>query len=62
MNCKRTSHAVLLGLILLVLPASAAAGLDDVYVITRIVGGDIDGNIYTPKLSFRNLSNKTCQG
>ncbi len=62
MNSKWTSHALPLGLLLLVLPMPAAAGLEDVYVIPRLVAGDIDENIYTPKLSFKNLSNKQCDG
>ena len=62
MNSKRTSRALSLGLLLLILPMPAVAGLEDVYVIPRLVAGNIDGNIYTPMLSFKNLSNKQCAG
>jgi D-alanyl-D-alanine carboxypeptidase len=62
MNSKWTSQVLPLGMLLLVLPTPVVAGLEDVYVIPRLVAGTIDGNIYTPKLSFKNLSNKRCDG
>ena len=62
MNSKLASYALPLGLLLLVLPMPLAAGLEDVYVIPRMVAGDIDGYIYTARLSFKNLSAKQCDG
>ena len=62
MNRKWTSQVLPLGLVLLVLPMPSVAGLENVYVIPRLVAGDIDGNLYTPMLSFNNLSAKQCNG
>ena len=61
MNTKRISLALLIGLLLLILPMPSAAGFEDAYVIPRLVAGELDGIIYTPKLSFKNLSNKDCR-
>ncbi|MFZ0427747.1 MAG: serine hydrolase domain-containing protein [Acidobacteriota bacterium] len=41
---------------------SIAAGSDEAYVIPRLVAGAIDGVIFTPKLSFKNLSSRQCEG
>jgi hypothetical protein len=62
MKRKCTIRIPALGLVLVILSAPAAAGSQDAYVIPRLVAGDIQGFIYTSNLSFRNLSNKQCEG
>jgi hypothetical protein len=63
MSLKLTVHAVLVFLlaqIMAVRPISASCQNAD--VVPRLVAGDISGFLYTPKLSFKNLSNKQCNG
>jgi D-alanyl-D-alanine carboxypeptidase len=62
MNRKWITQALAAGLVLSSLPIPAAAAYQEAYVIPRLVAGGIDGFVYTPKLSFRNLSNKQCDG
>ena len=62
MNSKWTTQALPVGLVLSFLLMPVAAAYQEAYVIPRLVAGTIDGAIYTPKLSFRNLSNKQCDG
>jgi len=63
MSLRMTVHAVvvfLLAPIMAVRPISASCQNAD--VVPRLVAGDISGFLYTPKLSFKNLSNKQCNG
>jgi D-alanyl-D-alanine carboxypeptidase len=50
------------GFVLLILSAPIAADSDEAYVVPRLVAGEIDGVIFTPKLSFKNLSGRSCEG
>jgi hypothetical protein len=45
-----------------ILATGGAIGSEGAYFIPRLVAGDIGGIIFTPKLSFKNLSNRTCEG
>ena len=62
MKSNWTVRTLPLGLLLVILWAPAAAGSQDAYVVPRLVTGNIDGVIFTPTLSFKNLSSKPCEG
>jgi D-alanyl-D-alanine carboxypeptidase len=62
MKSKWTRQILPLGLLLVILSAPAAAGSQDAYVIPRLVAGDIDGVVFTPTLSFKNLSDRQYEG
>ena len=62
MNRKWITQALPVSLILSFLAMPAAAVSQEAYVIPRLVAGGIDGVVYTSKLSFKNLSNKQCDG
>ncbi len=62
MNRKWITRTLPVSLVLTFLPMPAAAFYQEAYIIPRLVAGGIEGFVYTPKLSFKNLSSKQCDG
>ncbi len=62
MNRKWITQALPAGLVLSFLLMPVAAAYQEAYVMPRLVSGGIDGAVYTTMLSFKNLSNKQCDG
>ncbi|UCF38804.1 MAG: beta-lactamase family protein [Acidobacteriota bacterium] len=62
MNNKRITRFMPAAVFLLQLAVPEVAGSGNPYVIPRLVAGEIGGTVFTPKLSFKNLSRRKCEG